>query len=84
MHKAQKCILWGTEADESTPAGVFIFYDACTPQVLWDVATGSAICGSPTNSNFTNVVKFFQNRSDKLMTGGNYNLHVWEYDRCAA
>lgn len=50
-------------------------------QVLWDVQTGSAICGSPTHTNFTMCVKFFQNRNDKLMTAGNYNLHVWEYDR---
>lgn len=51
------------------------------PQVLWDVQTGSAICGSPTHTNFTLCVKFFSNRNDKLMTGGTYNLHVWEYDR---
>ena len=50
-------------------------------QVLWDVESGSAICGSPTHTNFTLCVKFFSNRNDKLITGGNYNLHVWEYDR---
>lgn len=52
-----------------------------TLQVLWDVQTGSAICGSPTHTNFTMCVKFLNNRNDKLMTTGNYNLHVWEYDR---
>jgi hypothetical protein len=26
-------------------------------------------------------MQFFHNRNDKLMTGGNYNLHVWTYDR---
>jgi hypothetical protein len=26
-------------------------------------------------------VKFFHNSNDKLMTAGNYNLHVWEYDK---
>eukprot|EP00983_Pelagomonas_calceolata_P029334 919038-Pelagomonas_calceolata.AAC.2 len=49
--------------------------------VLWDVESGTAICGSPTHTNFTLCVKFFNNRNDKLITGGNYNLHVWEYDR---
>lgn len=50
-------------------------------QVLWDVQTGSAICGSPTHTNFTMCLKFFHNSNDKIVTGGNYNLHVWEYDR---
>ncbi len=47
---------------------------------MWDVQTGSAICGSPTCANFTMCVKFFHNTNDKLVTAGNYNLHVWSYD----
>ena len=43
--------------------------------------TGTAVCGSPTHTNFTLCVKFFKNSSDKLVTAGNYNLHVWEYDK---
>ncbi|KAL6756928.1 WD40-repeat-containing domain protein [Haematococcus lacustris] len=49
--------------------------------VLWDVQTGSAICGSPTHTNFTMCVKFFHNSNDRLVTAGNYNLHSWEYDK---
>ncbi len=49
-------------------------------QVLWDVQSGKAICGSPTHTNFTLTLKFFHNRNDKLVTAGNYNLQVWEYD----
>mmetsp|Transcript_4864 Transcript_4864/g.10439 ORF Transcript_4864/g.10439 Transcript_4864/m.10439 type:complete len:634 (-) Transcript_4864:766-2667(-) len=49
--------------------------------VLWDVQSGTAVCGSPTHANFTLCVKFFHNSNDKLMTAGHYNLHVWEYDR---
>jgi hypothetical protein len=49
-------------------------------QVLWDVLSGHAMCGSPTGSQFTNTVKFFNNSTDKLITAGNYNLHVWTYD----
>ncbi len=48
--------------------------------MLWEVQTGRAICGSPANNNFTLTVKFFNNRNDKLITAGNYNLLVWEYD----
>ena len=50
-------------------------------QVLWDVETGSAICGSPASSNFALTVKFFNNRNDALITGGIYNLIVWKYDK---
>ena len=49
-------------------------------QVLWDVASGRAICGSPAHNQFSLSLKFFQNRNDKLVTAGNYNLLVWEYD----
>lgn len=49
--------------------------------VLWDVATGAAICGSPTHSDFVLCVRFLNNCSTKLVTAGNYNLHLWEYDR---
>ena len=38
------------------------------------------MCGSPTSNDFTNGVRFFNNSADKLITCGNYNLSVWEYD----
>ena len=50
------------------------------PQVLWEVETGRAVCGSPANNNFTLTIKFFNNRNDKLVSAGNYNLLVWQYD----
>lgn len=49
-------------------------------QVLWDVETGNAICGTPTCTDFTTTVKFLNNDGAKLVTCGNYNLHVWHYD----
>lgn len=49
-------------------------------QVLWDVQSGRAICGSPAHNQFSLCLKFFNNRNDKLVTAGNYNLQVWEYD----
>lgn len=45
-------------------------------QVLWDVASGEAICGSPTSADFVLCLRFFSNASDKLITAGNYNLQV--------
>lgn len=45
-------------------------------QVLWDVETGEAICGSPTHSDFVLCCRFFNNQSDKLITAGNYNLQA--------
>lgn len=50
-------------------------------QVLWNVATGEAICGSPTHQDFVLCCRFFNTHSDKLVTGGNYNLQIWTYDR---
>jgi len=49
--------------------------------VLWDVASGTAVCGSPTDSNFTQTVKFYNNSNNMLVTAGSYNLHVWDYDK---
>eukprot|EP00878_Enallax_costatus_P039075 GHUV01044595.1.p1 GENE.GHUV01044595.1~~GHUV01044595.1.p1 ORF type:complete len:343 (+),score=90.63 GHUV01044595.1:1178-2206(+) len=49
--------------------------------VLWDVATGEAICGSPTHSDFVLCCRFFNTQVDKLVTAGNYNLQIWTYDR---
>lgn len=45
-------------------------------QVLWDVATGEAICGNPTHADFVLCCRFFSNQNDKLITAGNYNLQV--------
>jgi hypothetical protein len=49
--------------------------------VLWDVATGSAICGSPNPSDFVLCCEFFHHNPDKLVTAGNYNLTIWTYDQ---
>lgn len=38
--------------------------------VLWDVATGEAICGSPTSGKFLQSVKFMNNDSTHLATAG--------------
>lgn len=48
--------------------------------VVWNVELGQAICGSPTANDFVLTVQFFHNDSTRLVTGGNYNLNVWEFD----
>eukprot|EP00891_Asterochloris_glomerata_P001613 jgi/Astpho2/1613/Aster-07933 len=48
--------------------------------VLWNVENGEAICGSPTGADFTLALRFYQHDSTKLVTCGNYNLNIWEYD----
>ena len=50
-------------------------------QVLWDVATGTAICGTPTHADFTQALKFFKDDPEALITGGSYNCTVWRYDK---
>lgn len=48
--------------------------------VIWDMKTGEAICGSPAASESALTVRFLNKRDDMLVTGGNYNLRVWNFD----
>ncbi|CAD2218932.1 WD domain, G-beta repeat, putative [Angomonas deanei] len=48
--------------------------------VLWDVETGRPLCGAPAHHTETFTVKFFNNNSLKLMTGGEGSLRVWTVD----
>jgi cilia- and flagella-associated protein 52 len=38
--------------------------------VLWDVASGQAMCGSPANNKFVYCVEFFKNDNTRLVTAG--------------
>lgn len=49
--------------------------------VVWDVATGEPICGAPAANDESRVVTWFNTRDDMLVTGGNYTLRLWEFDR---
>jgi len=51
--------------------------------VVWDMATGKAICGSPAASHSARTVQWFNNADDKLITAGEYNLRIWDFDRSA-
>lgn len=48
--------------------------------VLWDVDTGRPLCGAPAHHGETKTVAFFNNNSEKLITGGVSSLRVWTAD----
>lgn len=48
--------------------------------VVWDVESGQAICGTPAATDTAHCVKFFNNTSYKLISGGNYHIITWEFD----
>jgi WD40 repeat protein len=48
--------------------------------VVWDVATGKAVCGSPAASHAVTTVRWYNTRDDALVTAGQYNMRSWEFD----
>ena len=48
--------------------------------VVWDVASGAAICGSPAASHAALTVKWLRRRNDRLLTGGQYHLRSWGFN----
>jgi len=48
--------------------------------VIWDVASGDPICGTPAATDTAHTVKFFNTSDIKLVTGGNYHIRVWHFD----
>eukprot|EP00929_Paragymnodinium_shiwhaense_P112306 TRINITY_DN8056_c0_g1_i1.p1 TRINITY_DN8056_c0_g1~~TRINITY_DN8056_c0_g1_i1.p1 ORF type:complete len:618 (-),score=119.92 TRINITY_DN8056_c0_g1_i1:423-2276(-) len=48
--------------------------------VIWNVAEGSAICGTPASTDTAKCVTFFRHDCYKLVTGGNYHIICWEFD----
>jgi hypothetical protein len=49
-------------------------------QVLWDVASGEPVCGTPTGNSFTLAMRFLSADPDRIVTAGNGSVTVW---RCA-
>jgi WD40 repeat protein len=45
---------------------------------VWEVAAGRAICGTPASSHAALTVRWFRNRSDRLITGGQFHMRTWE------
>ena len=49
--------------------------------VVWDVATGTALCGSTAANESCSTVRCLNVDSDRFVTAGAYNLRVWSVDR---
>ena len=48
--------------------------------VVWEIDTGTAICGSPAFEDTGLSVRWLNNRNDRFVTAGNYHLRVWQVD----
>ncbi|CUG89220.1 WD40 repeat-containing protein, putative [Bodo saltans] len=48
--------------------------------VVWDLTTGRPVCGGPAATDLSLCIRFFNNRSDMLVTGGASTLRVWDID----
>eukprot|EP01038_Epipyxis_sp_PR26KG_P007264 gene7264-9903_t len=48
--------------------------------VVWNVETGEAICGSPAASDSVLCCTWLNGRNDRIVTGGNYHIKVWQVD----
>lgn len=48
--------------------------------VIWDVATGEAICGAPAGPDTATTCKWLNRRNDRLVTGGHFHARVWQVD----
>ena len=49
--------------------------------IVWDLVKGAAICGSPASKDSAGValsLAYLNNNELKFVTGGNFNLRVWE------
>jgi len=49
--------------------------------VIWDVERGAAVCGTPAATDTAHCVQFFHNTEFSLVTGGNYHIHIWQFDK---
>jgi WD40 repeat protein len=48
--------------------------------VVWETATGIALCGSPAAPDSTLCLAWLNGRDDRFVTAGYYNLRVWQLD----
>ena len=48
--------------------------------VIWNVSTGIAVCGAPAGMDSGLCCKWLNSRNDRLVTGGNYHVRVWQVD----
>jgi len=48
--------------------------------VIWDVETGTAICGAPAADDTGLSLRWLNQRNDRLVSVGNYHVRVWQVD----
>merc|ERR1719193_672424 len=48
---------------------------------VWNLESGEAICGATAANDSANVIKYLNQDDLILVTGGKYNLRVWEFDQ---
>jgi len=48
--------------------------------VVWDLSTGRPLCGGPASNELSLCIAFFNQSSDKIITGGSGVLRVWDVD----
>jgi WD40 repeat protein len=48
--------------------------------VIWDVDSGEALCGAPAAPDSSLCCRWLNNRNDRIITGGNYHVRVWQID----
>lgn len=48
--------------------------------VIWEVATGKALCGNAAGSDVVFKAKFYNNSDDQLVTVQNFGARVWKVD----
>ena len=48
--------------------------------VVWSLKNGEAVCGSPAAPDCSLCCIWFNKRSDRFITAGNYHLKVWQVD----
>merc|ERR550539_1546059 len=48
--------------------------------VIWNLSNGTAVCGSPASTDSTLCVRWLNKSSNTLVTGGYYNLRLWQFD----
>jgi len=47
---------------------------------VWEVEAGRAVCGTPAGTHAALTLAWFNGRSDRLVTGGQYHMRTWEVD----
>ena len=49
--------------------------------VVWDIASGAALCGATAANDSCSTVRCLNRDADRFVTAGAYNLRVWSVDR---